>query len=87
MATKADWLPLDFHQTGLSSTITHMTDEAGSRIADFKFSGYPTKNESMVVPNPKDIVRKGLSDILGLLMEMQATMIEIMVRQWVNGLS
>ncbi|KAJ5323307.1 hypothetical protein N7476_001907 [Penicillium atrosanguineum] len=78
-----DWVVLDDY----TYEYTYIADEAGSRIADFKFSGYPTKNESMVVPNPKDIVRKGLSDILGLLMEMQATMIEIMVRQWVNGLS
>ena len=33
-------------------------------------TGFPTKNESMVVPNPKDIITKGLPDILGLIIDM-----------------
>ena len=50
---------------------------------DFKFTGFPTKNESIVVPNPKDIVAKGLPDIPGLKIDMEATMLEIMLGSWI----
>lgn len=53
----------------------------------FKFTGFPTKNESMVVPNPKDIVTKALPDIPGLITDMKATMLDLMLAQWYNGTS
>lgn len=41
----------------------------------------------MVVPNPKDIVTKGLPDIPGLVADMEATILDLMMGQWYNGTS
>lgn len=78
-----DWVVLD----DFTYEYTYFADHYGDRKAYFKFTGYPTKNESMVVPNPKDIITKGLPDIPGLVIDMQATMFDIMIGQWINGTS
>lgn len=49
------------------------------------FTGWPIRNESMVVSNPKDIVTKGLPDIPTLRADMQATRLDIMGGLWMGG--
>ncbi|KAG8163304.1 hypothetical protein KVR01_006601 [Diaporthe batatas] len=49
------------------------------------FHGWPIRNESMVVNNPKDIVTKGLPNIPSLRQEMVASMLEIMGGSWAGG--
>lgn len=49
------------------------------------FTGWPNKNESMVVTNPKDIVTKGLPNIPTLRSEMASTMLEILGGTWAGG--
>lgn len=39
----------------------------------------------MVVPNPKDIVTKGLGDIRALRLDMEATLLDMMLGQWAGG--
>ena len=50
-----------------------------------KFTGWPVRNQSMVLQNPKDIVTKGLPDIPGMRSDMESTMLEIMGGTWVGG--
>lgn len=49
------------------------------------FHGWPIRNESMVVSNPKDIVTKGLPNIPDLRQDMVASMLQIMGGSWVGG--
>lgn len=72
-----DWVVLDDYTYEYEYEAPHY----GMRKVDFKFTGFPTKNESMVVPNPKDIVTKALPDIPGLVTDMQATMLDLMLAQ------
>ncbi|KAJ5238541.1 hypothetical protein N7468_003160 [Penicillium chermesinum] len=51
----------------------------------YYFKNFPIKNESMVVPNPKDIMNQALPHIPTLLDDMQATVYDIMLGQWVGG--
>jgi hypothetical protein len=53
--------------------------------AFYKFSNFPIKNDSMVVPNPKDIVTKALPSIPSLKTSMQATLLDMKLSQWRNG--
>lgn len=66
---------------------TFEAPRVGSLKRDYKFSGFPIKNESMVVPNPKHIVTNALPNIPALRDEMQATLMDIMLGQWLNGSS
>jgi chitinase len=43
------------------------------------FSNFPIQNSSMVVPNPKDLITKGLSDLPSLRKDMDNTLLDIMV--------
>lgn len=52
---------------------------------NYEFRNFPNKNDSMVVPNPKDIVTKALPHIPGLRKDMQATVYDMMLGQWTNG--
>jgi hypothetical protein len=49
------------------------------------FTGWPIKNESMVVQNPKDIVTKALPNIPGMRSDMETTLLEIMGGGWMGG--
>jgi hypothetical protein len=64
-------------------------DNVGGRpgVKDFYFyfTNFPKKNESMVVPNPKDIVLKALPHIPTLQIDMQATVFDMMFGQWYGG--
>ncbi|KAI0191619.1 hypothetical protein F4808DRAFT_476023 [Astrocystis sublimbata] len=50
-----------------------------------RFHGWPKKNESMVVSNPKSIVTDGLPNIPKLRSDIQNTMLEIMAGSWTGG--
>lgn len=50
-----------------------------------KFTGWPIKNESMVVQNPKDIVTKGLPNIPDLRSDMETTLLEMIGGRWMGG--
>lgn len=76
-----DWVDL----TDNTMTWWFVAPRLGSMKSIFKSTGYPTKNESMVVPNPKDIVTKALPDIPTLHREMRATLLDIMLGQWFGG--
>lgn len=52
---------------------------------EYKFSGFPIKNESMVVPNPKEIVQQAIPSFPDLRTSMQATQLDFMLGQWYNG--
>lgn len=52
---------------------------------DIKFTGFPIKNSTMVVPNPQDIVTQGIGSIPALRNSMQATMMDIMLGNWQDG--
>ncbi|KAJ5901127.1 glycoside hydrolase [Penicillium tannophilum] len=64
-------------------------DTVGGRggVTDYYyyFTNFPKKNESMVVPNPKDIVLKALPHIPSLRSDMQTTVYDMMLGQWFNG--
>lgn len=51
----------------------------------FKFADFPVVNSSMVVPNPKDVVTKGLGNIDNLRLEMQATLMDMILGIWTDG--
>ncbi|KAJ5248888.1 hypothetical protein N7468_000339 [Penicillium chermesinum] len=52
---------------------------------EWSIHNFPTKNESMEVPNPKDIITKGLPNMDDLRTQLSATMMDIMLGQWING--
>lgn len=52
---------------------------------EYSFTGFPIKNESMVVPNPKDIVQQAIPSFPDLRVSMQATLLDFMLGQWYNG--
>jgi hypothetical protein len=76
-----DWIILG------EGKVTH--DFAGgigaTRKYVYKLSGYPIPNPDMVVPNPKDLVTKGLGSIPDLRRSMQATYLEIVLGLYVGG--
>lgn len=57
----------------------------GGHAIRYGFHGFPVKNKSMVVPDPKDIIAKGLGSIPDLQNAMAATYIDILLGQWTNG--
>jgi chitinase len=55
---------------------------------EYDFIGYPIKNPAGIsVPNPKDVVTKGLGSIPELRLSMQATYLEIVLGLYVGGSS
>ena len=76
-----DWVVRDDYTYKYSFEAPHY----GMKKTWFDFIGFPTKNESMVVPNPKDIVTKALPRIPALRVDMQATYMDIMLGQWSDG--
>jgi chitinase len=62
-----------------------LTAPHGARKYDLKFTNFPIQNTSMVVPNPKDLVTKGLGDIPQLRSDMENVLLSIMDGSWTNG--
>ncbi|OJJ96909.1 hypothetical protein ASPACDRAFT_1859003 [Aspergillus aculeatus ATCC 16872] len=79
---EADWVTLGDYEKDLDFVAPH-----ASKKFEYKFTGFPNQNDSMVVPNPKDIVTKGLGSIPNLKTSMQATLLDIMMGVWTNGTS
>ncbi|KAJ5100662.1 glycoside hydrolase [Penicillium angulare] len=64
------------------------TDPAGGRGRseyDYSFENFPIKNDSMVVPNPKDIMSQAVPHIPTLRNDMQATVYDMILGQWIGG--
>lgn len=67
-------------------TIEHdIVEPHGGRAIQYKFSGFPVEKANMVVPNPKDIVQKALPSIPQLRTDMQATLLDIWLGQYIDG--
>ncbi|PYH47158.1 uncharacterized protein BP01DRAFT_381001 [Aspergillus saccharolyticus JOP 1030-1] len=79
---EADWVTLGDYEKDLDFVAPH-----ASKKFEYKFTGFPIQNDTMVVPNPKDIVTKGLGSIPDLKTSMQATLLDIMMGVWTNGTS
>ncbi|GAB7357175.1 hypothetical protein MBLNU459_g8166t1 [Dothideomycetes sp. NU459] len=75
-----DWVVLGDHEVDKSVVAPH-----ASRKFEYKFSGYPIENSTMVVPNPKDLITKGLGSIPELRASMQATYLEIVLGLYTGG--
>lgn len=67
-----DWVILGDHEVSKSVVEPH-----AGRTFKYRFSGYPIENPDIVVPNPKDLVTKGLGSIPDLRLSMQATYFDI----------
>ena len=75
-----DWIHLGPH------TVTHdLVQPRAGRKFIYEFTEYPIENTNMKVQNPKDIVTKALPSVPGLRTEMRATLLDIMLGQWVDG--
>lgn len=78
-----DWVTLgDYH---FKIDYLQPLVRTGGQTYQFKFSNFPVENKSMVVPNPKDIITKGLGSIPDLQNAMMATYMDILLGQWVGG--
>jgi chitinase len=75
-----DWVILGSHKVEKTSN-----PYGAGRTFEYSFSGYPIENPDMVVPNPKDLVTKGLGNIPELQLSMQATYLEIVLGLYVGG--
>lgn len=53
--------------------------------ATLKFTGWPIKNESMVVQNPKEIAQKGMLNIPKLKLDIESTMLDMISGSWFGG--
>ncbi|KAK3938836.1 glycoside hydrolase superfamily [Diplogelasinospora grovesii] len=75
-----DWVVLGDYSITREVTMPH-----GGRKWNLRFAGFPIQNASMVVPNPKDIVTKGIGNIPSLRSDMAATAVSIMTGFWSGG--
>jgi hypothetical protein len=75
-----DWVVLGDHKVDKD-----FAAPGASRKFEYKFSGYPIENPDMFVPNPKDLVTKGLGSIPELRLSMQATYLEIVLGLYTGG--
>lgn len=74
-----DWVALGDYE------IPRVIDRGPDNLPEdhlLRFKGFPIKNESMVVPNPKDIVTKALASIPDLRSDIEATMLDITQSAW-----
>lgn len=79
-----DWVVLGEHV--IKRTVSSGNDHGPRSVTyTYKFSGYPIENFDMVVPNPKDVVMKGLGSIPELRESMQATYLEIATGFYIGG--
>ncbi|KAL4804670.1 glycoside hydrolase superfamily [Aspergillus unguis] len=67
------------------STTRHNFNTRPTQSWTLTFKGWPIKNDSMVVQNPKDIVTKGLPNIPTMRDEMQTTMLEMQGGMYMGG--
>ncbi|THY23807.1 glycoside hydrolase [Aureobasidium pullulans] len=76
-----DWVVLGDH------TIEKTTSPNPPHVDryNYHFSGFPIENPDISVPNPKDLVIKGLGSIPELRESMQATYLEIVLGLYVGG--
>ena len=75
-----DWITFGDH------TITHdQTSGRGGRNWQFQFSGFPIAKENMDIPNPQDIVTKAIPSLPDLRIDMQATLLDIMLGNFAGG--
>ena len=63
----------------------YYTGTRGNREYDYNFNNFPIQNTSMVVPNPKDVVLQAIPNMPNLRSQMKATLLDIMLGQWING--
>lgn len=78
-----DWVTLgDYH---FKIDYLNPMQRTGGQTYKFKFKNFPVENEHMVIPNPKDIITKGLGSIPDLQYSMMATYMDIVLGQWVGG--
>jgi chitinase len=75
-----DWVTLGSQEINKDYTVP-----GAGRAYKYVFSGFPIKNPDMSVPNPKDLVTKGLGNIPELRRSMQATYLEIVLGLYVGG--
>lgn len=75
-----DWVALGDYEIDHDITSPH-----GGRKLTLKFTGFPIENSTMVVPNPKDIITKGLGSIPSLRASMEATLLDIVLGDWSGG--
>lgn len=75
-----DWVVLGDHEVDKSVVVPR-----ASRKFEYQFSGYPIENPDIVVPNPKDLITKGLGSIPDLRASMQATYLEIVLGLYTGG--
>jgi chitinase len=75
-----DWVILGENEIDKDLVVPH-----AGRAYKYVFSGYPIKNPDMVVPNPKDLITKGLGSIPDLRESMQATYYEIALGLYSGG--
>lgn len=75
-----DWVVLGDHKVA-----KNVLERLSGHSIDFKFSGYPIENPDIVVPNPKDVITKGLGSIPELRESMQATYLEIVLGLYTGG--
>ncbi|KAK4545949.1 hypothetical protein LTR36_002513 [Oleoguttula mirabilis] len=75
-----DWVLFSDHEVDKDVTVPR-----ASRKFEYQFTGYPVENSTMVVPNPKDIVTKGLGSIPDLRISMQSTVLDMILGNWAGG--
>ncbi|MCJ1310400.1 hypothetical protein MMC25_004064 [Agyrium rufum] len=75
-----DWVVLGDYSFDRDVTAPHR-----GRKFHYAFAGFPVENTSMVVPDPKIIVTQGLGSIPDLLLDMQATLLDMVLGIWSNG--
>lgn len=75
-----DWVVLGDYEEDYSFSAPH-----ASRKFEYKFTGFPVENSSMVVPNPKDIITEGLGSIPDLQNQMMATYYDMILGNWFDG--
>lgn len=75
-----DWVDLGDYEYDRDVSQPH-----ASRKWKYQFHGFPIENSSMVVPNPKDVVTKGLGSIPDLRRDMVSTLAELMLGQYADN--
>lgn len=81
-----DWIVLGEHT--IKKTATHSLIDHSPPADDtynYRFSGFPIENPDISVPNPKDLVTKGLGSIPELRLSMEATYMEITLGSYIGG--
>jgi hypothetical protein len=75
-----DWVDFGDYELRKEISATHF-----NALRVYKFANFPIMNATLVVPNPKDIVTKGLGSISNLRDSMTATLLDMILGQWMDG--